>query len=160
MSTLTDHLKIEHDEMRPHLEHLRVTADAVGATSVEVLREMTAECLRFLVHDLGPHARTEDEILYETVGRLLGSREATATMSRDHVEVLRLTEELSTLHGGLMAGHRLTEESSRELRRVLYGLHAIASLHFSKEEEVYAALLSARLGDDAEAELLRRLSAE
>lgn len=159
MTTLTDHIRIEHDELRPHLEQLRVTADAVGATSIDVLREMTEESLRFLVHDLVPHADTEGEILYETVGQLLGSREATATMSRDHEEVRRLTAELSTLHGGLMAGHRLTEEASRDLRRVLYGLYAIVRLHFAKEDEVYAALLAARLDESAEEELLKRLTA-
>lgn len=160
MTTLIEHIRLEHQELRPHLEQLRVTADAVGSTSIDVLREMTEECLRFLVHDLVPHAETEDEILYETVGQLLGSRQATATMSRDHEEVKRLTAELSTLHGGLMAGHRLTEETARDLRRVLYGLHAIVRLHFAKEDEVYVALLEARLDDAQEQELLRRLSEE
>ncbi len=31
------------------------------------------------------------------------------------------------------------------LRRVLYGLHAVVSLHFAKEEEVYLPILEARL---------------
>ena len=48
-------------------------------------------------------------------------------MSRDHLEAIRLTEELEAL------------------RRVLYGLYAIIKLHLAKEEEIYAPLLEARL---------------
>lgn len=158
MSTLTELIKGEHDDLRPHVEQLRITADAVGGTSVDVLRELTEACLRFVVHDLIPHADKERDVLYEAIGRVLGSPEATATMVRDHEEVRRYAEELSTVHGGLMAGHRMTEESSRDLRRVLYGLYAIVKLHFEKEDEVYAALLSARLGESEEERLLARMS--
>lgn len=158
MSTFTQHIKKEHAELFPHVEQLRITADAVGSTSADVLRELTEACLRFIVHDLVPHARMEDEIIYGAVGKILGSPESTATMSRDHVEVSRYAEELSTVHGVLVAEDRLTEETSRNLRRVLYGLYAIVKLHFAKEEEVYSALLAAKLNEADEKELLRRLS--
>lgn len=158
MSTLTEKIRAEHDELRPHVEQLRITADAVGGTSIDVLRELTEACLRFVVHDLLPHADSEGEVLYAAVARVLGSTEATATMVRDHVEVRRYAEELSTVHGTLMAGHRLTEEIARDLRRILYGLYAVVSLHFAKEDEVYAVLLSAHLGESEEEKLLERLA--
>lgn len=158
MSTLTDRIRAEHEDLRPHVDQLRITADAVGATSVDVLRELTEACLRFIVHDLIPHADSEGDVLYEAVAKVFGSSEATATMVRDHVEVRRYAEELSTLHGSLMAGHRLTEDLARDLRRILYGLYAIVTLHFAKEDEVYATVLSARLAESEEARLLERLS--
>jgi hypothetical protein len=56
------------------------------------------ECYEFLAHHLIPHAQAEEHALHPVVGKVLGASEATATMSRDHVEVGRLTEELGTLH--------------------------------------------------------------
>ena len=48
---------------------------------------------------------------------------------------------LTRLHGRLVA-HLPAEgpawEDCRVLRRVLYGLHAILSLHFAQEEELYS----------------------
>jgi len=65
-------------------------------------------------------------------------------MSRDHLEVIRLTEELETLRLHLFYAP-LSESSEKALRRVLYGLYAITKLHLAKEEEIYLPLLEARL---------------
>jgi iron-sulfur cluster repair protein YtfE (RIC family) len=98
----------------------------------------------FLSHHLLPHARAEDRALYPTVGKVMGAPEATATMSRDHVEVGRLTDELASLRAQL-SGQALGSSQAKALRRVLYGLYALIKVHFAKEEEIYLALLDARL---------------
>jgi iron-sulfur cluster repair protein YtfE (RIC family) len=72
---------------------------------------------------------------------------ATATMSRDHVEVGRLKEELRLLRSKVSSG--VTRESLlKSLRRVLYGLYALVKVHFAKEEEIYLPLLDAGLTPD------------
>jgi len=43
-----------------------------------------------------PHARAEDEVLYPVVEEILGATGATATMSRDHVEIARRRPESAT----------------------------------------------------------------
>jgi hypothetical protein len=68
-------------------------------------------------------------------------------MRRDHVEVVRLAEELGILRGQL-AGATLSDAHAKALRRVLYGLYALVTVHFAKEEEIYLPLLDARLTAD------------
>lgn len=158
MNKLTEYIHHEHQLLIPHLDTLRITADAVGEVPVETLRDLTGACLGFLLRELIPHAHKEDEVLYKAIDDLLHAPGATATMSRDHVEISRFTDELSELHGGLVAGHRVTEQVARDLKRILYGLHAMASLHFAKEEEVYGTLLNSKLDIDQQESLLQRMN--
>jgi iron-sulfur cluster repair protein YtfE (RIC family) len=65
-------------------------------------------------------------------------------MSRDHVEVGRLTEELGKLRERL-ASSGLSSDTAEALRRILYGLYTLVTLHFAKEEEIYLPLLEAHL---------------
>jgi iron-sulfur cluster repair protein YtfE (RIC family) len=98
----------------------------------------------FLTHHLIPHAQAEERALYPVVGKVMGAPEATATMSRDHVEIGQLTRELGTLLAEVK-GEKLATSQVQALRRVLYGLSALVIVHFAKEEEVYLPLLDARL---------------
>jgi iron-sulfur cluster repair protein YtfE (RIC family) len=89
----------------------------------------------------------EDRVLYPEVERVLGAERVTATMSRDHEEVGKLTEELTVLRGEL-ADKCITDVQANRLRRILYGLYALVQLHFNKEEEIYLPLLDARLNQE------------
>jgi hypothetical protein len=82
----------------------------------------------------------------------MGAPDATMTMRRDHVEVGRLTAELGELHAQLDAGKEMPQ-LDLELRRVLYGLYALVSVHFAKEEEIYLPILDANLSADEAAKL-------
>jgi hemerythrin-like domain-containing protein len=144
MTRPTQPLRDEHQELLPHIEHLRQLADAVGETPPAALVQNVAAVHDFLAHHLIPHAHAEDRALYPVVARLLGAPEATATMSRDHVEVGSLTAELAELRGRL-AGGAADGGTAKALRRVLYGLYALVKVHFAKEEEIYLPLLDARL---------------
>lgn len=154
--TIMDPLREEHAGLQPHIEDLRVAADEVGAVPLDELQRLVAESFGFLVHHLIPHATAEDKVLYPAVERLMGVAGATATMSRDHVEVDRLTHELGDLQARL-ASRGLSDFLARDLRRVLYGLHALVGLHFAKEEEILVPLLEAGLGADEAADLFRRM---
>jgi hemerythrin-like domain-containing protein len=98
-----------------------------------------------------PHAKAEEEALYPAVEKAMGAPGATRTMSRDHVEVVALTEELHAVREA--AGTRaFSAEQVHELRRILYGLYALVKVHFAKEEEVYLPILDERLSEaDADA---------
>jgi iron-sulfur cluster repair protein YtfE (RIC family) len=83
------------------------------------------------------------------IGNVMGAANATATMSRDHVEVGRLTDELAAVRSEIATGYQ-DERQAKTLRRILYGLYALIKMHFAKEEEIYLPLLEARLtGDEA-----------
>ncbi len=152
MTTLTQPLRDEHKGLMPHIQRLRVAGDAIGEAPFLEQQKLVDDSYEFLVHHLIPHAAAEESALYPVVGRVIGSTDATRTMSLDHMEVGRLTEELGALRARLAAGE-LTPDQTKALRRVLYGLYAVVKLHFAKEEEVYLPLLEARLSK-AEAEAM------
>ena len=77
----------------------------------------------------------------------MGAPEATGTMSRDHVEVERLIDELGQIRSNA-SGSTLTAVQIKDLQRVLYGLYTLVKVHFAKEEEVYLPILDARLTPD------------
>lgn len=79
--------------------------------------------------------------------RAVGAAEATATMTRDHVEVHALTDELGAYRDRLAADSVLDDDLANGLRRVLYGLHHLVKVHFAKEEEVYLPILDAGLSE-------------
>lgn len=93
--------------------------------------------------------------MYPKVEELMGAPGTTATMRRDHVEVASLTEELQRVRDSL--GAEPFPAQLRSLRRVLYGLYAIVSLHFAKEEEVYLPILDAGLSADEAAKMFESM---
>jgi iron-sulfur cluster repair protein YtfE (RIC family) len=144
MAALPQHVRDEHRELIARIELLRIVADSIGSAPIESIREGVGKAYIFLMHHLIPHAQAEEQVLYPTVGRLLRTLEATDTMSRDHLEVIRLTEELEALRLHLFFAP-FTEPEEQALRRVLYGLYAIIKLHLAKEEEIYLPILEAHL---------------
>lgn len=154
-NTLTQPLRDEHRHLLPHIEALRKAADTVGHVPLPTLRSAVVESLEFLTKHLIPHAVAEDEVLYVKIDQLLGGVPVTATMRRDHVEVVRLTHRLDELEATL--SEPVAEETERELRQVLYGLYAIVALHFAKEEEVYLPILDERLTPQDAEHLFRQL---
>jgi iron-sulfur cluster repair protein YtfE (RIC family) len=128
----------------PHIDALLAAADSVGVDSPEVVRTKARAALDCLSGHLIPHAMAEDAALYPVVQKAMGAPRATATMSRDHVEVGKLTAELATAMAS-MKSDPLAAETARELRRTLHGLHALVRVHFAKEEEIYLPLLDATL---------------
>ncbi len=144
MVALPKRVRDEHGELVAQIELLRTVADSIGSVPAESLREGVGQAHSFLIHQLIPHAQAEEQVLYTTVGRLLRALEATDTMSRDHLEVIRLTEELEALRLHLFYAP-VSESDEQALRRVLYGLYAIIKLHLAKEEENYLPVLEARL---------------
>ncbi len=140
MSSPAQDVRDEHRELLSHVSSIRDAGDAVGRDSVDELREDLDEALDFLTRRLIPHAELEERELYPAVARAMGASEATRTMSLDHLEVARLTERLRMLRTKL-GGREVGSEEARELRRALYGLYAIVTTHFAKEEEVYLPIL-------------------
>jgi iron-sulfur cluster repair protein YtfE (RIC family) len=144
MAPLTQPLREEHKELLPHIERLRTVADSIGMVPIESVRQGVDEVYTFLTHQLIPHAQAEERVLYPTVGRLMGAAEATATMSQEHTDIHRWTQELGTLRLHV-SDVSLSESEEQALRRVLYGLYALVKGHFAKEEEIYLPLLDTRL---------------
>lgn len=147
MNTLTQPLRDEHKELIPHIERILEVANSIPEAPLEQIKDGVKEVYEFLAYHLIPHAQAEDVALYPAVQKVLGSPDATRTMSRDHVEVGRYIEELAGLQQGL------SPQGFKALQRVLYGLYALVKVHFAKEEEVYLPILEERLSPEEAKEI-------
>src|SRR5512138_780956 len=158
MNTLTQPLRDEHKELFPHVDRIRQVAELIGEAPITEVRRGVEEVYDFLANHLKPHAEAEDAALYPVVQRVLGSPDATKTMSRDHVEVGRYIVELLTLKNDLTE-QALTPEQATSLRRVLFGVYALVKVHFAKEEEVYLPILDQRLTPESAQEMFEQMEA-
>jgi len=152
MNTLTQPLRDEHKELFPSVDRIRQVAELIGEAPIAEIRQGVEDVYDFLANHLKPHAEAEDAALYPVVQKVLGSPDATKTMSRDHVEVGRYIEELASLKENLGVA-ALTAEQTRSLRRVLYSVYALVKVHFAKEEEVYLPILDQRLTPESAQEM-------
>lgn len=158
MKTLTQPLRDEHKELFPHVDRIRQVAELIGTVSIGEVRTGVEEVYDFLANHLKPHAEAEDATLYPVVQQMLGSPEATKTMSRDHMEVGRYIEELAVLKAEL-TGEPLMPAQATALQRVLFGVYGLVKVHFAKEEEVYLPILDKRLTPEAAQEMFERMEA-
>jgi iron-sulfur cluster repair protein YtfE (RIC family) len=158
MPSITQPLRDEHQELYPQVETLRLAGDAVYESLTTSAHAKIEEVYHFLTYQLLPHAKAEEAALYPAVQKAMGAPQATATMSQDHLEVERLTEELNSLrvHRSQLS---ITSIQAQALRRVLYSLYALIKLHFAKEEQVYLPLLDVRLSEAEAQEMFEKMEA-
>lgn len=156
MNILTQPLHNEHKELFPSVDRIRQVAERIGEAPIAEIRQGVEEVYDFLAYHLKPHAEAEEAALYPVVQNVLGSPDATRTMSRDHVEVGRYIEELAALKNGL-TDQALTPAQATALRRVLFGVYALLKVHFAKEEEVYLPILDQRLTPESAQEMFEAM---
>ena len=157
MADLPHYLIDEHKELLPHIEELRIVADSVGDFPPRLLLRGVDKLYDILINQLIPHAQAEEETLYPAVAKILGTPQATATMSRDHAEVSELTGRLRVLRPQICTSG-FDADKTKELRRLLYGLYTLLKLHFAKEEELYLPMLDTSLGEIEAHELFHKLT--
>jgi iron-sulfur cluster repair protein YtfE (RIC family) len=139
-AALTRRFSAEHATLRPDVARLRAVADALDLSRPAEALAMSKEIHRFLVEELGPHEEAEDSVLYPVLARVLGGNDPTGTMSRAHVEIAHLIRRLGRVLDNVEPEGPDAEDIT-ELRRLLYGLHAILQLHFAQEDEGYLSLV-------------------
>lgn len=138
-SALARRFSAEHRALRPELDQLRVTADALDPADPLGALEHVEAAHRFLADELWPHERAEDRALYPAVARALGGSDPTGAMSRGHIEIGHQIHRLGRLIDEVPPEGPDAEDLA-EMRRLLYGLHAILRLHFAQEDEGYLSL--------------------
>ena len=138
-SALARRFSAEHRALRPDLDQLRSVADDLGSAAPQQAVAEVRRVYRFLAEDLLPHEEAEDRALYPAVAAALGGTDPTGAMSRSHVEIDHHVRRLGRLLDQLPAEGPDVDDLM-EMRRILYGLHAILRLHFAQEEESYLSL--------------------
>ncbi len=135
----------EHDQLRDALGQLRAAADRLAAAPDEAALAAVTRAHLLLTERILPHERAEETQLYPALARSLGTSEATATMSRTHAEIQRLSDRIGA-HLELVRGSDsggaggITADQVDDLLACLYGLYALLRLHFVQEEENYFTL--------------------
>jgi len=140
---LRDRFRDEHRHLRPQVQRLRHVADRLDELEPAQALEEIEQARRFLVDEIIPHDRAETNSLYPKVADLIGGRDPTATMDREHSEIERLVLFFSRLVDDLPPEGPRPQDHA-ELRRVLYGLFAILEMHLTQEDEAFFALIESR----------------
>lgn len=130
----------EHDELRATVGLLREAADRLAAAPDQSALQAISRAHALLTERILPHERAEETQLYPALAHPLGTGEATATMSRTHAEIQRLSDRIGAHVALAQNAGAIDHDQVDDLLASLYGLHALLRLHFLQEEESYFTL--------------------
>lgn len=131
-SAQADALRLEHERLGEHAEEIRVAALELPVLAPEERRVLVDRIVSFLSGPFAAYAESEVRALYPYLDRVLDDPHASAGMRYDLEAVRQLTD-------------RLREADVRNtpgLQELLYGVHAIITLHLRKEDDLYLPRLA------------------
>ena len=122
-------LQEQHEEFIQRVDDIRRVADVVGMIPGFELRERVCELYEGITREVIPHAMAEDRFPFAQVtGRLDGHPTPSVPVTREHLAIAQLLEELDALRWDLVRP-QLSTYQEQALRRVLYGLYALTRVH-------------------------------
>jgi heavy metal translocating P-type ATPase len=130
----------EHDELRDTIGLLRDAADRLAAAPDQSALQAITRAHALLTDRILPHERAEETQLYPALAHPLGTGEATATMSRTHAEIQRLSDRIGAHVALARSSGAIGPDQVDDLLACLYGLYTLLRLHFLQEEENYFTL--------------------
>ena len=142
----TEPFRHEHEELVTHIDHLAALAREIPELSEEERTFTLGRVLDFLRGTLIPHARAEEAVLYPAWAKLVGHPDAAVPMIHDHEAIVERVERLA----------RTPVEDAATLQELLYGLNALISVHFAKEEDLQLPAFDA--APAVAAEVLERMA--
>jgi iron-sulfur cluster repair protein YtfE (RIC family) len=122
----TQPFRDEHRELVEHIEHLAEAARQMPRLTSEERTALRDRVLGFLRDTLLPHAAAEEQVLYPEWARLVGFGDAAVPMVHDHEAIVARVKRLEVVD----------VDDVDTLQELLYELHALVSVHFSKEEDI------------------------
>jgi len=136
---LSARLRAEHRVLIPALDDIARVADRIDTLDPDAAIAEVKRIDAFLQDSILPHEEADDREIYPILADIIGGDDPMAAMSLTHSEIFHLA--------GVF--HRMAEDLDVEgaaaldvfdLRRTMYGLHAILRLHFAQEEALYQSL--------------------
>ncbi|MDE2305079.1 MAG: heavy metal translocating P-type ATPase, partial [Gammaproteobacteria bacterium] len=127
----------QHRTLRAHVAELAAVASRLESLARGEARAQLERLRAILDEEVLPHEREEERAAYPLIERMLKNEAPAGPLVRTHSEIYRLARLYARLVAQLPP-EGPGPEDLRDLRRVLYGLHAILSLHFAQEEELYS----------------------
>lgn len=129
----TEPFRREHEELLEHIDHLAQAAREMPRLSEEERDAVRGRVLGFLQGTLVPHAEAEEAVLYPEWAALVGFPDAAVPMVHDHRAIVDRIERLSAADAA----------DVDTLQELLYGLFALISVHFRKEEDLQLPVFDA-----------------
>ena len=139
----TEPFRKEHEQLLEHIEHIAEAARELPRLSDEERDALRERILGFLRGTLIPHAKAEEDVLYPEWSKLVGFADAAAPMIHDHEAIVARIERLE----------RADVDDVDSLQELLYGLHALISVHFRTEEDLQLPAFDAAPRETTEAVL-------
>lgn len=122
----TEPFREEHEELTEHIEHLAAAARELPRLSEEEREVLRDRVLGFLRGTLIPHAQAEEQVVYPEWAKLVGFADAAVPMVHDHEAIVARVNRLADADAS----------DVDQLQELLYGLYALISVHFRKEEDI------------------------
>jgi heavy metal translocating P-type ATPase len=129
-------LEAEHQELRPLIAQVQRTADLLDGLEPTAVRQHLDDLTDQLESRLLAHEQEEETTVYPALSAAMGGSDPMAVLSGAHREIFHLVRLLRRQTGAITADGADADDL-RDIRRVLYGLHAILTLHMDQEEEIY-----------------------
>ncbi|MHB8416640.1 MAG: heavy metal translocating P-type ATPase [Myxococcales bacterium] len=134
---LAQRLAAAHRALHPRVRELAALAARLDSLAPAEAKRQLEAAGQMLEQDLLPHEREEQLSAYPILGEMLQPEDPTGPLVQTHHEIQRLVRLFARLVAALPPEGPRPEEL-RDLRRALYGLNAVLTLHFSQEEELYS----------------------
>jgi iron-sulfur cluster repair protein YtfE (RIC family) len=122
----TEPFRHEHEQLLEHIEHIAYAAREIPRLSEDERDTLRKRILGFLRGTLLPHAKAEEEVLYPEWAKLVGCADAAVPMVHDHEAIGARVERLEAAD----------PSDVDTLQELLYGLYALISVLFRKEEDL------------------------
>src|SRR5262249_2243170 len=135
----TRRFQVEHQFIRTDIDRVRAAADSLDRLEPDRALAQIRQVHRLLTEEVQPHEQAEQQVLYPALDRFLGGSDPTGPMSRAHLEITHQIRRLGQLLDDIGPDGADSEDLT-ELRRLLYGLHAVLRLHTAQEDESYLCL--------------------
>ena len=136
-------LEIEHRQLLPLVASVGQLADTCDGLAPGDVATVLTTLADELDDRLLRHEQLEETTVYPALAAAIGGQDPMAVMSGSHREIFHLLRLLRRNITRLDETGPLPDQL-RDIRRILYGLHAILALHFAQEEELYASVMDPR----------------
>ena len=142
-NTLRAHLEVEHRQLLPIVAAVGRMADTCDDLAPGEVGVALASLADDLDDRLLRHEQLEETTVYPALAAAIGGQDPMAVMSGSHREIFHLVR-LLRRNITRIGDAGPDPDQMRDIRRILYGLHAILVLHFAQEEELYSTVSDPR----------------
>jgi heavy metal translocating P-type ATPase len=147
-SVVFGEFRSEHLQMAALIARLRGVADQLDILSPTERLQQARDIYSRLMDEVLAHDVDEEARLFPLVDRLSNAGEITASLVRVHREIAHQTHVLGELLEEI-AADGWEDGDILDMRRILYGLHAILRLHMTQEDEEILSLVEEPGGQPA-----------